>query len=84
MLEADTTPDLHYLVIPVRPILVTLLLSSLLQVGQHHNHGDSLIDDHLPKVLKGYWLRSNGGDEILLDVIKLDWGGVDIFDWGFT
>ena len=82
MLNADPIPDVPDFIFPVRPVLVTLLLSSLLQISQHHNHRDSLLDDHLPEVLKGDWLRGNGGNELLLDVIKLNRGGIDIFDWG--
>ena len=80
MHEADTAPNLRWLVFPVRPVLVTLLLSSLLEVSQHHDHGDSLLDDHLPEVLKGDWLGGDGGNKLLLDVCELDWGGIDIGD----
>ena len=55
MLEADPAPDLHLLVVPVWPVLVTLPLAALLEVSQHHDHGDSLLNDHLPEVLEGDW-----------------------------
>ena len=80
MLEADPTPDLYFLIVPVRPVLVTLPLPALLEVSQHHDHGDSLLDDHLPEVLKGVWLWCNGGNELLLDLSKSDWGGIDVSD----
>ena len=84
MFEADAAPNLLDLIVPVRPVLVTLLPPSLLEVSQHHDHRDSLLNDHLPEVLKGDWLRGNGGNELLLDVIKLDWGGIDIIDRGLS
>ena len=80
MLEADRTPYLQLLVVPVWPVLVTLPPPALLEVSQHHDHGDSLLDDHLPEVLEGDRLGGNGGDELLLDVRELDWGGIDIGD----
>ena len=72
MFDADAAPDLSDLIVPVGPVLVALLPPTLLEVSQHHDHGDSPLDDHLPEVLEGDWLRGNGGDELLLDVIKLD------------
>ena len=80
MFEADPSPNVPGLVLPVRPVLVTLLPPALLEVSQHHDHGDSLLDDHLPEVLKGDWLWSDGGDELLLDVFKSNWGGIDVGD----
>ena len=80
MLEADPIANVPGFIFPVRPVLVTLLPRSLLEVSQHHNNRDSLLDDHLPEVLKGNWLWSNGGNEILFNVIKLDWGGIDVID----
>ena len=80
MLETDPTPDVPVLVLPVWPVLVTLHPRPLLEVSQHHNHRDSLLDDHLPEVLKGDWLWSDGGDELLLYVFKSDRGGIDVGD----
>ena len=80
MFDADATPDLPDLIVPVWPVLVTLLPPSLLEVSQHHDHGDSPLDDHLPEVLERDRLRGNGGDELLLDIYELDWGGIDIGD----
>ena len=80
MFDADAAPDLSDLIVPVWPVLVTLLLPALLEVSQHHDHGDSPLDDHLPEVLEGDWLGGDGGDELLLDVRELDWGGIDIGD----
>ena len=78
MLEADRTPYLQLLVVPVWPVLVTLPPPALLEVSQHHDHGDSLLDDHLPEVLKGDRLWSDGGYELLLDVCKSDQGGIQV------
>ena len=72
MLKADPAPDDPGLFLPVRPVLVTLHPRPLLEVSQHHDHRDSIFHYHLPEVLEGDWLRGNGGDELLLDVIKLD------------
>ena len=79
MLEADPAPDVPGL-LPVWPVLVTLHPRPLLEVSQHHDHGDSLLDDHLPEVLKGDWLWGDGGNELLLDVVKFDRGGIDVID----
>ena len=84
MLEADPAPDVSGLVLPVWPVLVTLDPRSLLEVSQHHDHGDFLLDDHLPEVLKRCRLRSDGGDEILLDVPEFDWGGIDVVNGGLS
>ena len=78
MFETDPSPDLHLLIVPVRPVLVTLPLPSLLEVSQHHDHGYFLLYDHLPEVLKGDRLWSDGGDEFLLDVCKSDQGGIQV------
>ena len=80
MFEADPAPNLHFLIVPVWPVLVTLPLPALLEVSQHHDHGDSLLDDHLPEILEGVWLWSDGGDELLLDPRKVDLGGIDVGD----
>ena len=84
MLEADTAPDVPGLVLPVWPVLVTLHPRPLLEVSQHHDHGDSPLDDHLPEVLERDWFWGDGGDELLLDVVKFDWGGIDIGDGGLS
>ena len=80
MFEADPAPNLHLFIVPVRPVLVTFPLAALLEVSQHHDHGDSLLNDHLPEVLKGDWLWGDGGNELLLDIFKSDWGGIDVGD----
>ena len=80
MFDADAAPNLLDLIVPVWPVLVTLLPPSLLEVCQHHNHRDSPLDDHLPEVLEGDWFGGDGGNELLLDICKLDWGGIDIGD----
>ena len=80
MFDADAAPDLLGLVVPVWPVLVTLHPRPLLEVSQHHDHRDSLLDDHLPEVLEGDWLWSDGGDELLLYVCKSNWGGIDVGD----
>ena len=80
MFEADSAPNLNFFIVPVWPVLVTLPLAALLEVSQHHDHGDSLLNDHLPEVLKGDWLWSDGGDELLFNIFKSDGGGIDIGD----
>ena len=84
MLETDPGPDLPPLVVSVGPVLVTLPPPALLQVCQHHDQGDLLLDDHLPEVLKRVGLGGDGGNEFLLDVSKLDRGGINVGDRGFT
>ena len=77
MLEADTAPNLPGLVIPVRPVLVTLLPHPLLDVSKHHNHRDSLLNDYLPEVsretglgameaINSFWMSSNMIGEALM------------------
>ena len=80
MLEADTATNVLGLVLPVWPVLVTLHPRPLLEVSQHHDHGDSLLNDHLPEVLEGDWPWSDWGDEVLLDVFKTDRRGIHIGD----
>ena len=70
MLEADSIPDVPGFIIP--------------EVSRHHNHGDSLLDYHMPEVLKGDLLWSNRGNELLFYVIKLDWRGIDIIYRGLS
>ena len=84
MLETDPGPDLPPLVVSVGPVLVTLPPPALLQVSQHHDQRDLLLDDHLPEVLKRVGLGGDGGNEFLLDVSKLDRGGINVGDRGFT
>ena len=81
MLETDPTPDVPGLVLPVWPVLVTLHPRPLLEVSQHHDHGDSLLNDHLPEVLEGERLWGDGGYELLLDIVKFDRRGIDVIDW---
>ena len=80
MLEADTATNVLGLVLPVWPVLVTLHPRPLLEVSQHHDHGDSLLDDHLPEILEGDWLWSDGCEELLLNVCKADRRGIDVGD----
>ena len=79
MLETDPAPDLPPLVVSVWPVLVTLLSSILLEVCQHHDERDLLLDDHLPEVLKGVRLWGDGGNELLLDPNKYQ-RGIDVAD----
>ena len=80
MFEADPSPNVPGFVFPVWPVLVTLPLPALLEVSQHHDHGDSLLDDHLPEILEGDWLWSDGCEELLLNVCKADRRGIDVGD----
>ena len=44
----------------LRPILVSLPLVVLHQLGDHHNHRDVLLDHHVPEALEGGRLGSGG------------------------
>ena len=84
VLQSYPSSDIKSPRLALRPVLICLLLVLLLECGDHHQYPHLLLQDHLPEVLKRVRLGGDGGNEFLLDVSKLDRGGINVGDRGFT
>ena len=82
VLQSYPSANVEDLTLAVWPVLVRLLLTLLLQVGDHHHHAHLVLHDHLPEVLEADpLLGSLGSDEALLAVCQRYHGGVDVSGW---